>query len=122
MSDNTSNGHASLNPPHFSALDQLKPYDLAALKTYDLSSRPSKVFHDDLGQPVAANASAEDWLLSLPQTARRQRHSPRHESPVPGPSRRADRRGRARRPRHQDRLCPVPHRLDSSAASSRPSP
>src|SRR5207237_2085453 len=33
----------------------------------DLSSRPSKVFHDDLGQPVDASASAEDWLLSLPR-------------------------------------------------------
>src|SRR5436190_11309090 len=44
-----------------------KPYDLAALKTYDLNSRPSKVFHDDLGQPVGENASAEDWLLSLPK-------------------------------------------------------
>src|SRR6478672_8297030 len=50
----------SANAPHF------KPYDLAALKTYDLSSRPSKVFHDDLGRPVDAGASAEDWLLSLP--------------------------------------------------------
>src|SRR5438552_340348 len=57
MSDNPSNGHASLNAPHFSALDQYKPYDLAALKTYDLSSRPSKVFHDDLGQPVDAVAA-----------------------------------------------------------------
>src|SRR5438132_2339642 len=67
MSDNPSNGHASLNAPHFSALDQYKPYDLAALNAYDLSSRPSKVFHDDLGQPVQAGASAEDWLLSLPK-------------------------------------------------------
>ncbi|MBI2804724.1 MAG: hypothetical protein HYX68_07040 [Planctomycetes bacterium] len=40
---------------------------MAALKTYDLSSRPSKVFYDDLGQPVDADASAEDWLLSLPR-------------------------------------------------------
>lgn len=67
MSDNTSNGHAATISPHFSGLDPFKPYDLAALKTYDLSSRPSKVFHDDLGQPVAAGASAEDWLLSLPK-------------------------------------------------------
>ena len=44
-----------------------KPYDLAALKTYDLNSRPSKVFHDDLGQPVCENASAEEWLHSLPK-------------------------------------------------------
>jgi len=67
MSDNASNGLASLGAPHFRGLDQFKPYDLAALKTYDLSSRPSKVFHDDLGQPVEAGASAEDWLLSLPK-------------------------------------------------------
>ena len=52
---------------YHAALEQFKPYDLAALKTYDLISRPSKVFHDDLGQPVEANASAEDWLLSLPR-------------------------------------------------------
>jgi deoxyhypusine synthase len=64
MSDNTSHG---LNTPHFTANEPLKPYDLAALKTYDLASRPSKVFHDDLGQPVDAAASAEDWLLSLPK-------------------------------------------------------
>lgn len=63
MSDNASTIHA----PHFSAFEQHKPYDLAALKTYDLSSRPSKVFHDDLGRPVEASASAEDWLLSLPK-------------------------------------------------------
>src|SRR2546425_327330 len=67
MSENPSNAHTSLNAPHYSAFDQIKPYDLAALKTYDLSARPSKVFHDDLGQPVEANASAEDWLLSLPK-------------------------------------------------------
>src|SRR5207249_3297508 len=67
MSDNPANNHASLNAPHFTAFDQLKPYDLAALQTYDLSSRPSKVFHDDLGQPVDASATAEDWLLSLPK-------------------------------------------------------
>jgi deoxyhypusine synthase len=47
--------------------DQYRPYDLAALKTYDLTSRPSKVFHDDLGQPVGPDATAEDWLLSLPK-------------------------------------------------------
>src|SRR5688572_7779859 len=66
MSDCTSTNHAAINAPHLSALDSVKPYDLAALKTYDLSSRPSKVFHDDLGRPVDAGASAEDWLLSLP--------------------------------------------------------
>ena len=67
MSDCTSNGHASLNKPHFSPSEQFKPYDLAALKTYDLNSRPSKVFHDDLGQPLESGASAEEWLLSLPK-------------------------------------------------------
>jgi hypothetical protein len=66
MSDCTSTTHPATNAPHLSALDVVKPYDLAALKTYDLSSRPSKVFHDDLGRPVDAGASAEDWLLSLP--------------------------------------------------------
>ena len=65
--DNTSHVHASPNAPHFLALEKFKPYDLAALKTYDLTSRPSKVFHDDLGRPVEADASAEDWLLSLPR-------------------------------------------------------
>ncbi|HZZ79102.1 MAG TPA: hypothetical protein VFE62_11315 [Gemmataceae bacterium] len=65
MSDNSP--HASFNPPHLQALDPRKPYDLAALKTYDLAGRPSKVFHDDLGQPVGPDASAEDWLLSLPK-------------------------------------------------------
>lgn len=43
------------------------PFDLHGLKTYDLSSRPSKVFHDDLGRPVDANASVADWLDSLPR-------------------------------------------------------
>src|SRR5262245_28487801 len=66
MSESTSNDLASTNAPQISSLDPMKPYDLAALKTYDLSSRPSKVFHDDLGRPVDAAASAEDWLLSLP--------------------------------------------------------
>src|SRR5437773_1133796 len=67
MSDHTLKAHDTLNTPHFAALEQCKPYDLAALKTYDLTSRPSKVFHDDLGQPVAGDASAEEWLLSLPK-------------------------------------------------------
>ena len=31
----------------------LKPFDLNGLKTYELASRPSKVFVEDLGQPVA---------------------------------------------------------------------
>jgi deoxyhypusine synthase len=44
----------------------IKPFDLHGLKTYDLESRPSKVFHEDLGRPVAAGASLHDWLDSLP--------------------------------------------------------
>src|SRR5579883_2373444 len=43
------------------------PFDLNGLKTYDLTSRPSKVFCEDLGQPVAAGASVSDWLDSLPR-------------------------------------------------------
>ncbi|MBV9125381.1 MAG: hypothetical protein JO112_18655 [Planctomycetes bacterium] len=37
------------------------------LKTYDLKSRPSKVFYEDLGQPLAGDASVGDWLESLPR-------------------------------------------------------
>ena len=45
----------------------LPPLDLSALQTYDLESRPSKVFHDDLGQPVGPDASVGEWLMSLPR-------------------------------------------------------
>ncbi|HEV3261063.1 MAG TPA: hypothetical protein VG013_29700, partial [Gemmataceae bacterium] len=44
-----------------------KPLDLHGLKTYDLKSRPSKVFHEDLGRPLAAGASIGDWLDALPR-------------------------------------------------------
>lgn len=44
-----------------------KPFDLHGLKTYDLVSRPSKVFVEDLGQPVEGGASMADWLDSLPR-------------------------------------------------------
>ena len=44
----------------------MKPFDLNGLKTYDLDSRPSKVFHEDLGQPLPANATVAEWLDSLP--------------------------------------------------------
>jgi hypothetical protein len=37
------------------------------LKTYELSSRPSKVFADELGRPVEAGATLTDWLDSLPR-------------------------------------------------------
>jgi hypothetical protein len=45
----------------------IKPFDLHGLKTYDLESRPCKVFHDDLGRPVGGDASLRDWLDSLPR-------------------------------------------------------
>jgi len=45
----------------------MKPFDLHGLKTYDLASRPSKVFVEDLGQPVGAGASVGDWIDSLPR-------------------------------------------------------
>ncbi len=43
------------------------PFDLEGLQTYDLHSRPSKVFHTDLGRPVDGSATVEEWLSSLPQ-------------------------------------------------------
>jgi hypothetical protein len=45
----------------------MKPFDLHGLKTYALASRPSKVFVEDLGQPVDAGASVGDWIDSLPR-------------------------------------------------------
>src|SRR5437660_4090107 len=45
----------------------MEPFDLHGLKTYDLASRPSKVFHEDLGRPVEATATVGDWLDSLPR-------------------------------------------------------
>jgi hypothetical protein len=44
-----------------------KPFDLNGLTTYDLESRPSKVFREDLGQPLPPGATVEDWLASLPR-------------------------------------------------------
>lgn len=44
----------------------LKPFDLHGLKTYDLQSRPSKVFVEDLGRPLGAGATVGDWLDGLP--------------------------------------------------------
>ncbi|MFO0926014.1 MAG: hypothetical protein U0736_03120 [Gemmataceae bacterium] len=43
------------------------PFDLHGLRTYDLASRPSKVFREDLGRPLPPGASFEDWLDSLPR-------------------------------------------------------
>ena len=45
----------------------IKPFDLNGLKTYELLSRPSKVFVEDLGQPLEANAPMSDWLDALPR-------------------------------------------------------
>src|SRR5262245_22494150 len=44
-----------------------KPFDLQDLKTYELKTRPSKVFVEDLGQPLSAGASVHEWLESLPR-------------------------------------------------------
>jgi hypothetical protein len=44
-----------------------RPFDLNGLKTYDLASRPSKVFHDDLGKPLGPGATVRDWLDALPR-------------------------------------------------------
>jgi len=46
---------------------QSKPFNLHGLKTYDLQARPSKVFIEDLGRPVAPDVSLDDWLRSLPR-------------------------------------------------------
>jgi hypothetical protein len=43
------------------------PFDLHGLKTYELNSRPSKVFLEDLGRPVEAGATIDDWLAALPR-------------------------------------------------------
>ncbi|MSR32133.1 MAG: hypothetical protein EXR99_11560 [Gemmataceae bacterium] len=45
----------------------MAPFDLQGLKTYDLASRPSKVFAEDLGKPLSAGASVNDLLDSLPK-------------------------------------------------------
>src|SRR5262249_37249282 len=43
------------------------PFDLHGLKTYDLQSRPSKVFVEDLGKPGSVETTIGDWLDSLPR-------------------------------------------------------
>lgn len=46
----------------------MRPFDLHGLRTYDLQSRPSKVFTSDLGQPVdPSTTTIGDWLESLPR-------------------------------------------------------
>ena len=45
----------------------MRPFDLTGLKTYALSSRPSKVAVGDLGRPAAPGTSVADWIDSLPR-------------------------------------------------------
>jgi hypothetical protein len=45
----------------------INPFDLTGLKTYELASRPSKVFVEDLGQPLEADATMGEWLDALPR-------------------------------------------------------
>jgi hypothetical protein len=45
----------------------MKPFDLNGLKTYDLESRPSKVFFEDLGRPFDSATSVGEWLDGLPR-------------------------------------------------------
>src|SRR5262245_46146251 len=45
----------------------MKPFNLQGLKTYELQSRPSKVFVEDLGRPLARPVGVADWLDSLPR-------------------------------------------------------
>ena len=72
-------------------------------------SRPSKVFHDDLGQPVAGRRDRRpSGSTQFAAPARGRPTAPRQRSFVPGQSR-GPHRGRGhRRPRHQDRLCSLP--------------
>jgi hypothetical protein len=44
-----------------------RPFDLHGLRTYDLESRPSKVFREDLGRPLPPGATVEEWLDALPR-------------------------------------------------------
>lgn len=45
----------------------MRPFDLHGLRTYDLQSRPSKVFVTDLGRPIDPSTPASDWLDHLPK-------------------------------------------------------
>jgi hypothetical protein len=45
----------------------MKPLDLNGLTTYELGSRPSKVFVEDLGRPVDPAMPIGDWLDALPR-------------------------------------------------------
>lgn len=52
---------------NFPPLDQHKPFDLEGLHTYDLRSRPSKVFYEELGRPADVGTSIGDWIDTLPR-------------------------------------------------------
>src|SRR4051812_26707394 len=45
----------------------LRPLDLHGICTYELASRPSKVFHDDLGRPLPPGAGLDEWIDALPR-------------------------------------------------------
>jgi hypothetical protein len=45
----------------------MQPFDLTGLRTYELQSRPSKVFATDLGRPVDPTTSIADWIDALPK-------------------------------------------------------
>lgn len=45
----------------------MRPYDLTGLRTYELQSRPSKVFVTDLGRPADPKLPIGDWLDTLPK-------------------------------------------------------
>ena len=60
------NESSPISTPH-PATAKFKPFDLNGLKTYDLQSRPSKVFVEDLGHAIDTNATIAEWLESLPR-------------------------------------------------------
>ena len=106
MSDN--------NTSHFSAFDQLQALrsgraktlrsQLAAVEGVSRRSRPTGRCRRHRGGLAAQPAEA----------ACLERYSPGDEPPVPGVSGRPNRRGRAWRACHQDRLCSVSDRLDQT--------
>ena len=55
------------NQPRGCDRPAVPPFDLHGLKTYELSTRPSKVFHDELGRPVDSGTTINDWLSALPR-------------------------------------------------------
>lgn len=48
-------------------MSDVTPFDLHGLRTYELVSRPSKVFVEDLGSPVCPDSSVGGWIDSLPR-------------------------------------------------------